>query len=115
MKAVIGSAAIALAVIFIAPAIAASEHDNHAGHAAPSRAVAEAPMAEGVVKKLDSAKSRITIAHGEIANLGMRPMTMSFKARPPAILKQWKEGDKIRFRAEDIKGVLTVTSIESAK
>ena len=45
----------------------------------------------------------------------MGAMTMSFKAKPPALLKPWKEGDKIRFRAAEIKGELTVTRIEAAK
>jgi len=45
----------------------------------------------------------------------MPPMTMSFKAKDPAMLKQWKEGDKVRFRATEDKGVLTVVSIEAAK
>jgi Cu/Ag efflux protein CusF len=31
------------------------------------------------------------------------------------MLKPWKEGDKIRFRAAEVKGELTITSIEAAK
>ncbi len=73
------------------------------------------PLTDGVIKKLDLAAGKVTIAHGDIANLNMPAMTMSFKARTPALLKPWKEGDKIRFRAADVKGVLTVTSIEAAK
>ena len=73
------------------------------------------PQADGVIKKIDAAGGKVTIAHGEIANLKMPPMTMSFKAKDPAMLKQWKEGDKVRFRATEDKGVLTVVSIEAAK
>ncbi len=73
------------------------------------------PLTEGVIKKIDLPAGKVTIAHGEIVNLKMPPMTMSFKARDPAILKPWKEGDKIRFRAAEVKGELTVTSIEAAK
>jgi Cu/Ag efflux protein CusF len=73
------------------------------------------PLTDGVIKKLDLAAGKVTIAHGEIANLNMPAMTMSFKARTPALLKSWKAGDKIRFRAADEKGVLTVISIEAAK
>lgn len=116
MKIVIANASIALALTFSAPGIAASDHESHSGHAAMQiQAPAGAQMAEGVVKKIDLSKGRVTIAHGEIANLGMPPMTMSFKARSPDILKPWKEGDKIRFRAADNKGVLTVISIEAGK
>ena len=84
--------------------------------ATPALAAAAAePLSDGVVKKLDLPAGKVTIAHGEIVNLKMPPMTMSFKARDPAILKPWKEGDKIRFRAAEVKGELTVTSIEAAK
>jgi Cu(I)/Ag(I) efflux system protein CusF len=73
------------------------------------------PQTDGVIKKLDLAAGRVTIAHGEIVNLKMPPMTMSFKARDPAMLKPWKEGDKVRFRSAEVKGTLTVISIEAAK
>lgn len=73
------------------------------------------PLVDGVVRKLDRASGTVTITHGEIANLNMGAMTMSFKAKTPAMLKPWKEGDKIRFRAAEVKGVLTVVSIEAAK
>ena len=73
------------------------------------------PQTEGVIKKLDRAAGKVTIAHGEIVNLSMPPMTMSFKAKDPAMLKPWKEGDKIRFRSDEVKGVLTVLTIDAAK
>ena len=83
---------------------------------APAFAAPEAaPLNDGVIRKLDPASGTVTITHGEIANLNMGAMTMSFKAKPPALLKKWKEGDKIRFRAVEAKGELTVTSIEAAK
>lgn len=72
-------------------------------------------LTEGVIKKLDLASAKVTIAHGEIANLNMPPMTMRFKAETPTLLKPWKEGDKIRFHAEEVKGALIVTRIEAAK
>jgi Cu/Ag efflux protein CusF len=73
------------------------------------------PLTDGVIKKIDLAAGKVTIAHGEIVNLNMPPMTMSFKAKDPAMLKPWKEGDKVRFRSAEVKGVLTVISIEAAK
>jgi Cu(I)/Ag(I) efflux system protein CusF len=73
------------------------------------------PQTDGVIKKIDLAAGKVTIAHGEIVNLKMPPMTMSFKAKDPAMLKPWKEGDKVRFRSAEVKGTLTVISIEAAK
>lgn len=85
--------------------------------ATPALAAPEAvtPPTDGVIRKLNRASGSITITHGELPNLNMGPMTMSFKAKDPAMLKKWKEGDKIRFRAAEVKGELTVTSIEAAK
>ena len=84
--------------------------------AAPTLAAPEAAApTDGVIRRLDRASGTVTITHGELPNLNMGPMTMSFKAKTPALLKPFKEGDKIRFRAAEVKGELTVTSIETAK
>ena len=84
--------------------------------AAPALAAPEAvAWSDGVIRKLNRTSGSITITHGELPNLHMGPMTMSFKAKDPAMLKKWKEGDKIRFRAAEVKGELTVTRIEAAK
>lgn len=90
-------------LLFLSFSVHAQAHEGHL------------PLTDGVIKKLDPAAGKVTIAHGEIVNLGMPPMTMSFKAKSPAVLGKWKEGDKIRFRAAEVKGVLTVISIEAAK
>jgi Cu/Ag efflux protein CusF len=42
-------------------------------------------------------------------------MTMVFRAQDPAMLKQVKPGDKIKFDADKINGQFTVTKIEKAK
>ena len=93
----------ALATLLLSISTYAQAHEGHL------------PQTEGVIKKLDATAGKVTIAHAEIVNLNMPPMTMSFKAKDPAMLKPWKEGDKIRFRSADVKGVLTVYSIEAAK
>lgn len=72
-------------------------------------------LSEGTVKKVDPAAGTVTLAHGPIANLGMPPMTMMFKAKDKAMLKKVKEGDKVRFRAEETGGAYTVVRIEAAK
>ena len=54
-------------------------------------------MTEGVVQKIDHERSRITIQHGEIINLGMPPMTMVFKVRDPGVLDHVKVGDPVNF------------------
>ena len=73
------------------------------------------PATEGEVRKIDKDAKKITIKHGEIANLGMPPMTMVFVARDPALLDTVKVGDKVRFTAERVEGVIAVTRIEAVK
>jgi Cu(I)/Ag(I) efflux system protein CusF len=82
--------------------------------AAPASAVAT-EMTEGEVRKVDKAAGKITLKHGEIKNIGMPPMTMVFQAKDPALLDKVKAGDKVRFTAADIKGVLTLMSIEKSR
>ncbi|RLJ68511.1 copper-binding protein [Sulfurisoma sediminicola] len=72
-------------------------------------------LSEGTVKKVEAAAGRVTLAHGPIENIGMPPMTMMFKVKDPAMLKKVKEGDKVRFRVEEIGGTYTVVRIEAAK
>lgn len=73
------------------------------------------PQADGIIKKVDAKAGTVTIAHGPIPNLNMPAMTMSFKAKSPDMLTRWKEGDKVKFRTADVKGELTVVSIEAVK
>ena len=51
-------------------------------------ALAQAPLAEGEVRRVDKEGARVTIKHGEIRNLDMPPMTMVFQVRDKALLDQ---------------------------
>jgi Cu(I)/Ag(I) efflux system protein CusF len=78
--------------------------------------VAQAPMVNGQVTKIDESAGKITLKHGPIKKLDMNEaMTMVFRVQDPAMLKQVKVGDKIRFDADRINGQFTVTRIEKAK
>ena len=74
-----------------------------------------ADLSEGTVKKIDAPSQRVMLSHGPIANIGMGPMTMMFKVKEPAMLKNLKEGEKVRFRVEEIGGDYTIVRIEAAK
>ena len=93
-----------------APAVQAQTVDT------PAVKVAEAAksevLSEGVVRKIDAANSKITLKHGPLLNLAMPAMTMVFKVQPPDLLNAVKVGDTVKFRAENLKGALTVTAIE---
>jgi Cu/Ag efflux protein CusF len=70
----------------------------------------------GQVTKVDASAQKITIKHGPIKKYDMEEgMTMVFRAQDPAMLKQVKAGDKIKFESERINGQFTVTKIEKAK
>jgi Cu/Ag efflux protein CusF len=45
----------------------------------------------------------------------MDGMTMVFRAQDPAMLKEVKAGDKIKFDVDKINGQFTVTKIQKAK
>ena len=77
---------------------------------------AQSPMADGEVTKVDESAGKITIKHRPIKKLNMdEGMTMVFKANDPAMLKQVKPGDKIKFDADNVNGQFTVTKIEKKK
>jgi Cu/Ag efflux protein CusF len=77
---------------------------------------AQSPLVDGQVMKVDESAGKITIRHGPIKRLDMdEGMTMVFKANDPAMLKQIKAGDRIKFDPESVNGQLTVMKIEKAK
>lgn len=106
----------ALAGTALGTAFAANDHrHDHGAPAGAPAADAASALSEGTVRKIDKAAGKITISHGPLANIGMPPMTMTFSAAQPAALDQVKAGDRIRFVAERIEGVFTVTTLELAK
>ena len=120
MKTEIAAAFIVLVATFSVPAVSASDHDGHGAMGndmkMQSKAPADAQMVDGTVKKVDKAAGKVTLAHGPLTNLGMNmAMTMAFRVKDTAWLDQMKEGDKIRFVADNINGILTVVKFESVK
>jgi Cu(I)/Ag(I) efflux system periplasmic protein CusF len=82
----------------------------------PPAALAQSAMVDGTVRKIDQSAGKITLRHGPIKKLDMDDgMTMVFRVKDPAMLKQVKVGDKVKFDADKINGQFTVTRIEKAK
>src|SRR5689334_18323739 len=70
----------------------------------------------GEVKKIDEGAGKITLKHGAAKSLGMdEPMTMVYRVKDPAMLKQVKVGDKVTFEAEEAASGYTVTKMQRAK
>ncbi|CAG1019922.1 hypothetical protein BURC_04850 [Burkholderiaceae bacterium] len=74
-----------------------------------------AAMSVGEVRAVDHIAKKITLKHGEIENLGMPRMTMVFHVKDPAMLDSFKQGDKVQFRADRMRGVIVVTQLRSAE
>jgi len=82
----------------------------------PKVTVAQPLMINGQVTKIDESAGKITLRHGAIKKLDMNEgMTMVFRVQDPAMLKQVKVGDKVRFDADRVNGQITVTKIERVK
>lgn len=83
--------------------------------APPARAQG-ANAVQGEVRKIDEAAGKITLKHGPIKSLGMdEGMTMVFRVKDPAMLKQVKVGDRVQFEAEEAASGYTVTKLQKAK
>lgn len=82
-----------------------------------SVSTALAQSVNGEVRKIDQAAGKITLKHGPIKSLDMtdESMTMVFRVQDPAMLKQVKVGDKVKFEAERINGQITITKIQKAR
>lgn len=107
--------AIVLTLAALATLPATAQTDPHAGHHAPATVAQNAAeMSEGSIRKIDPAAGKLTIAHGPLKNLGMPPMTMSFKA-DKALLAGFKVGDAVRFVVEQKGGDYVVTRLQARK
>lgn len=107
-------AAVALAFASFLQPVIAMDHSAHAAPVAKTKTVSQ-PMSEGKVRRLDKAAGSITITHGPIENLGMGAMSMTFSFKKGVVPASVKEGDKVRFRAEEKDGQYTVVRVVPAK
>ncbi|MEX1084052.1 MAG: copper-binding protein [Xanthobacteraceae bacterium] len=81
----------------------------------PQAALAQSAMVDGQVTKIDTSANKMTLRHGPIKNLDMDSMTMVFRVKDAAMLKQVKVGDKVQFEADRVNGQLTVIKIQKVK
>lgn len=103
----------ALATLMAMPAMPALADEAH--HKPATASAAAAPdMTDGEIRKIDLDASKITLKHGEIKNLDMPAMTMVFVVKDKAVLGQFKAGDKVRFKAVNEGGKITVIDLVAA-
>ncbi len=112
MKQLVLRAAVALALASLLQPVVAMDHS---AHAAPAAKTASQKMSEGTIRRVDRVAGSITLTHGPIENLGMGAMTMTFTFMKGVVPASVKEGDKVRFRAEEKAGQYVVVRVEAAK
>lgn len=116
MKTTLATVLVAFVAILPASGMAANDHGSHGAMPTHASASTPAKMVDGQVKKIDKSAGKVTLAHGPLANLGMdMPMTMVFRVKDATWLDQMKEGDKIRFMADNVNGAITVVQFERAR
>lgn len=93
--------------------MAGGDAKAQAGAKADAGAKAEA-KGTGVVKSIDAAAGKVTIAHEPIAALNWPSMTMAFNASPE-LLAAVKEGDRVHFEFSQGDGGSTLSVLQPRK
>jgi Cu(I)/Ag(I) efflux system protein CusF len=109
-------AAVGVLAALSSPAFAAVEDmalmkTSHAPTGAMGMTTTSASLTDVVVAGIDPATDMITLRHGELKNVGMSAMTMAFKAKDAAMLKEVKDGDNVKVRVENVNGTLTIVKL----
>jgi Cu/Ag efflux protein CusF len=111
-KLIVASAA--LAAVLAAPAFAGDDMAgmNMSTKTSTTKVSSNTALTDAEVKKVDPATGMVTLKHGALENVGMPPMTMAYKAKDAAMVKQVKEGDKVKVRVENVNGTPTIVKLE---
>lgn len=86
-----------------------------AGVAASAQGIDALPRIDAEVRKIDAPAQKITLRHDAIPNLDMAAMTMVFRVKDPALLRQVKAGDRVQVTIDRVEGALTVMSVEAPR
>jgi Cu(I)/Ag(I) efflux system protein CusF len=102
------STLVAAALIATAPVAswAADDHAKKDSQAMP------AEMTDGEVRNVDSDAAKVTLKHADIKSLDMPAMTMVFNVKDKAMLADVKTGDKVKFKAVNDAGKITITEMQ---
>lgn len=105
MEKILATAFVALALGAAAHAAEPGAHGSHRSHATGAPASADAQLTTGVVRKVDRAAGKVTLAHDPRPN-GMPAMTMSFKVADPELLEGLEPGQKVAFATDDAMAIV---------
>jgi Cu/Ag efflux protein CusF len=82
------------------------------GTALPVRAK-DTATATGEVRRIDVGQGLVALRHGEIKDMGLPAATLVYHIAP-ALLRDIKPGDKVRFTATRQDGAYVVTAISKS-
>ena len=106
MKALALLLALALAVPFAALAQMGARSPDEPGYTAPGRRSSEPPKLteparyfSGEVTDVNKGARTLTLRHGAIDMLGVRPGTSEYTFKDASALEHFKVGDRVRFNA----------------
>ncbi|MFM0730478.1 copper-binding protein [Paraburkholderia sediminicola] len=107
------TAAVCTGLTFAGAAIAADDMAGMKmnGSATDAGAQNNAALTDAVVKKVNPSTGMVTLQHGELKNIGMSAMTMAYKAKDASMVKEVKEGEKVKVRVENVDGTLTIVKL----
>ena len=86
------------------------EHNHESTHGAA--AGGDLPLVEAEVRRVNTRANTLSVRHGDIPNIDMPPMTMTFQVADPALLEGLSVGDNILVTVDRIDGAYTVMSVE---
>lgn len=69
----------------------------------------------GEVVRVDKGQAKVTVKHGPIADLGLPAMAMAYRVSDAQWLDQLKAGDRVRFDADKVSGLYTITRLTVAR
>jgi Cu(I)/Ag(I) efflux system protein CusF len=72
-------------------------------------------LAPAEVRAINFGEGTVTLHEAAIDSAGIPASTLVYRAAKPSQIKSLKAGDKVRFRAEEISGTLTVLEIRKAQ
>lgn len=101
-----------LTTVLLGTLLGSAHAQTYATDAQMIVAAVQLPRVKGVIRRIDTVNSVVTIKHDEIPNLQMPAMTMPFDVPNIDMLAGFSVSDKILFTADEVGGELTVMSIE---
>jgi Cu/Ag efflux protein CusF len=69
----------------------------------------------GEITKMAPEKAQVTVKHEAMKSMGMDAMTMPYKVKNVAVLKDFKPGDKVRFTVTMQGDQMLIESLEHGK